>query len=49
MKQALINAYRDLVQEASTLRGEEFIENRERRKRMNQRSMRQYGLPISQL
>lgn len=49
MKTALINAYRELTEEASTLRGEEWRENRDRRKRMNLRSLKQYGASISNL
>lgn len=49
MKSALIKAYRELKEESPTLYGEELIENRERRKRMNLRSLRQYGVSISNL
>lgn len=49
MKQLLIKAYYELVQESTTLSGKELIENRERRKRMNKRSVEQYGMFVSSL
>lgn len=49
MKIMLILAFYELVAESSTLYGEELKENRERRKRMNKRSLAQYGMTIVHL
>ena len=49
MRQILINAYLQLSEEAKSLAGEEWRENKERRQRMNRRSMQRYGMPITQL
>lgn len=49
MKQMLINAYRILVEEIPCVGGVELKENRERRMRMNKRSLQEYGVPVSKL